>query len=240
MSITLKNRWLFLALLLVLGGTLALGWRLGMVRAERASKPLVDALNSEISAYKITIRGLEMSAYEKDQLVITQKQALESSLIEKEKLKKLHFKAVNEATSLKAEIAILKDSLSHNGVITIIEPCDSVGYSYPVIKLPFTFKDGNEDYILSGGFSETGIMNIDLNVPVILDIWTGKDKQTKDYKVVVTTPNKVVKITELRSVKLDLPKVKRIGIGVQAGYGIGKNGLTPYIGAGISYNIFRF
>ena len=240
MSITLKNRWLFLALLLVLGGTLALGWYLGKVRAERASKPLVDALNSEISAYKITIRGLEMSVYEKDQLVITQKQALDASLIEKEKLKKLHFKAVNEATSLKAQIAILKDSLSHTGTTVIVEDCDSVGYSYPVIKLPFTFKDGNEDYTLSGGFSETGIMNIDLNVPVILDIWTGKDKQTKDYKVVVTTPNKVVKITELRSVKLDLPKVKRIGIGVQAGYGIGKNGLTPYIGAGISWNIIRF
>ena len=33
---------------------------------------------------------------------------------------------------------------------------------------------------------------------------------------------------------------KRWGIGVSAGYGISKDGLSPYIGLGISYNIIRF
>jgi opacity protein-like surface antigen len=33
---------------------------------------------------------------------------------------------------------------------------------------------------------------------------------------------------------------KKIGLGVQAGYGVGRNGITPYIGIGISYNIIRF
>lgn len=32
----------------------------------------------------------------------------------------------------------------------------------------------------------------------------------------------------------------RWGIGVQAGYGAGKEGLTPYIGVGVSYNIVTF
>lgn len=36
------------------------------------------------------------------------------------------------------------------------------------------------------------------------------------------------------------PKTKRFGLGVQAGYGVGKNGLTPYIGVGVSYNILMF
>lgn len=33
---------------------------------------------------------------------------------------------------------------------------------------------------------------------------------------------------------------KKLGIGVQAGYGIGRNGLQPYIGIGVSYNLIRF
>lgn len=35
-------------------------------------------------------------------------------------------------------------------------------------------------------------------------------------------------------------KIKRWGIGIQTGYGLGKNGACPYIGIGISYNLFRF
>lgn len=36
-------------------------------------------------------------------------------------------------------------------------------------------------------------------------------------------------------------KVKtRWGIGVQAGYGVSKSGLSPYIGVGVSYNLFSF
>lgn len=35
-------------------------------------------------------------------------------------------------------------------------------------------------------------------------------------------------------------KPKRWGIGVSAGYGLSKDGLTPYIGLGISYDIVRF
>ena len=35
-------------------------------------------------------------------------------------------------------------------------------------------------------------------------------------------------------------KPKRWGIGVQAGYGFGKGGATPYVGVGISYNLLTF
>lgn len=240
MSLTIRNKYLILALAIALAGTLTLGWHWGKGKADRASTDMINTLNGLIKEYVIDIDGLKKQVSEKDQLILTQNQAIDAHLIEKSELKKLYFKSVNEVTSLKAQISILKDSLSHTGVITIIEPCDSVGYSYPVIKLPFTFKDGNEDYTLSGGFSETGIMNINLNVPLVLDIWTGIDKVSKDYKVVVTTPSKVVKITELRSVKLDLPKVKRWGIGASAGYGIGKDGLTPFVGLSLNYSLFRF
>nr|DAI30105.1 MAG TPA: hypothetical protein [Caudoviricetes sp.] len=33
-------------------------------------------------------------------------------------------------------------------------------------------------------------------------------------------------------------KEKRFGVGLQAGYGFGKNGATPYIGVGVQYRLF--
>lgn len=33
---------------------------------------------------------------------------------------------------------------------------------------------------------------------------------------------------------------KRWGLGIQAGYGVGTNGVQPYIGVGLSYNVFVF
>lgn len=35
-------------------------------------------------------------------------------------------------------------------------------------------------------------------------------------------------------------KPKKWGIGVQVGYGVGKNGIQPYIGMGIQYDLLRF
>ena len=238
--ITIKNKWLIVALTITLAGTLTLGWYWGKARGDRASTDTINTLNGLIKEYVIDINGLKKQVSEKQQLILSQKQAIDIHLIEKSELKKLHFKAVNEVTRLKAEISILKDSLSHSGTVVIVEPCDSVGLSYPVIKIPFTFKEVNEYYTLSGGFSEVGIMDIDLNVPISLSVWTGIEKGSKDYKAVVTTTNPHVKITELESVKFDLPKPKKFGIGIQTGYGIGKNGIGPYIGIGISYNIIRF
>ena len=36
------------------------------------------------------------------------------------------------------------------------------------------------------------------------------------------------------------PKPKRWGIGLQGGYGANKDGLSPFVGVGISYDIFTF
>ena len=43
-----------------------------------------------------------------------------------------------------------------------------------------------------------------------------------------------------REVAVPVPVSRRWGIGVQAGYGAGKDGLTPYVGVGISYNLVTF
>lgn len=42
------------------------------------------------------------------------------------------------------------------------------------------------------------------------------------------------------TVSMPVARPKRFGLGVQVGYGIGKNGLSPYVGVGLSYNALTF
>lgn len=38
----------------------------------------------------------------------------------------------------------------------------------------------------------------------------------------------------------EIPKPKRFGVGIQTGYGITGNKISPYIGVGVSFNILKF
>ena len=57
--------------------------------------------------------------------------------------------------------------------------------------------------------------------------------------VKITNQNPYTKIGEIESITFD-KKPKYFGIGFNAGYGISKNGLSPYIGVGINYNLLKF
>lgn len=37
-----------------------------------------------------------------------------------------------------------------------------------------------------------------------------------------------------------VPVKKRLGVGIQAGYGFSRQGISPYVGVGISYNLINF
>lgn len=84
----------------------------------------------------------------------------------------------------------------------------------------------------------TSADSVRVNVPI-----TQKVYETDDYRAYVSgyqpsldsllfkQPTQIVRIKE---------KPKRWGIGVQVGYGFTPQGAQPYIGVGISYNLFRF
>lgn len=65
-------------------------------------------------------------------------------------------------------------------------------------------------------------------------------KQKKKYVAVVINDNPYSTTKEVQAYKLKMPKPKRFGIGMQAGYGINARGLSPYVGIGLSYNILKF
>jgi len=241
MSFTIKNKYLLIVASVVLIGVFLLGGYLSRQRLNRQHLNALSAYADTIRQYKYKMDSLTKYASERDQIVITQKQALEANLIEKEELRKLNIKYLAEVTSLKSQLSIVSGNVSHTGRIELI-PLKS-GSTKPVINLPFTFSKKDEYIDVKGGFDKKGVMNIDINVPITVDVWTGVDRTTKDYKAVITTDNPYIKVIDVRSVKVDLLKPKRFGIGIQAGYGINfKDQITaqPYLGVGLSYNLIRF
>lgn len=240
MTTRIKNRNLIIGILIGIGVIFAFGWYLGRSKAQSASDDVINALNGKITSYKYTIAGLEKIAYEKEQIITQQREALDRHLIEKKELKALNLKKVNEVTMLKGKISILLDSLKHSGVI--VHPCDSNDIEWEdALTLPIGFSENTEFYNISGEFDKDAYLTLDIDIPInILNIWTGVEKGTGKYIATVTLDNPFVKITDIKSVKMDVPKRKKFSVGLSAGYGIGKDGLTPYIGGGLQYTLFSF
>jgi hypothetical protein len=64
---------------------------------------------------------------------------------------------------------------------------------------------------------------------------SGINAYLEEIKVFPRTEYKYIHTTE----KV-YEKPRKWGIGIQAGYGAGKNGIQPYIGVGIQYDLLRF
>jgi len=66
-------------------------------------------------------------------------------------------------------------------------------------------------------------------------------KKEKTPSIIITSENSYIKTLSVSSIKFDMPKPKKYGIGLQIGWGLTKELKTsPYIGVGLSYNLIRF
>ena len=78
--------------------------------------------------------------------------------------------------------------------------------------------------------------------PVIVPIRiTQKEYQTDDYRAWVSGYNPALDSIHIFRKTLSVTQKqpsRRFGIGITAGYGIGKNGLSPYVGVGGYYRIW--
>jgi len=79
-------------------------------------------------------------------------------------------------------------------------------------------------------------------VPISLDMFVGYDKTTKMIKSVVSTDNPYVKLDDIFTLKTDLTRPQKWGIGIIGGYGIVGNPIrvAPFIGVGLSRSFIRF
>lgn len=212
----------------------------GRFMFEKKNKAILNnliALQDTVRNYQTKIKGLSVEVFETKRVVLSQADAIKAGLIEREALRKLNIKTLSDLTQLQIQLKIARDSVNHNGQIVYID----TNKQKPAILLPFTFSDKNKWVSLVGGYDLAGKMNYTFDVPALnLDIYGGVDKKGI-AKLSVTTDNPYIKISEIKSVKIEVAKPSRIGIGVTAGYGVFYSNKQINFGPGVIVGIqFKF
>lgn len=243
MKIELKTKYIIIAILGLILASFLLGGYLSRRRAVNTSNMLILALRDSIHVLKINVHGANATAYQMSQVIVSQKQAIETALLDKEEMRKQYLKKVNELTLMEVTLKLARDSIKHSGKIITIHDTVEATMDQNAILLPFDFGENNKFYTLTGGFDSVGNMNIGLKVPVNISVFTGIQKKTNNPIVSVLLDNPLVTVNKIESIKLDSFKPQKWVIGAFVGYGITTHDpMKPsvLIGVGLSRSIIRF
>jgi len=249
MSIKVKTSYLTGIVLILFISTFFIGKYFGRQKTENVLNSVISSQEGKINSYIIMLGDAKKYVKEKEQEIITLKEAKKQGDITNAELRKLHIKDLQEINRLNLQIDTLLDNVIHNGDIVIIQQkqIDSLSKETKkapqyAIKLPFSFEKKDQWLDLKGDFDSGGKLAIGIKIDVPIDIYTGWDKTLKTYKAVVVTTNPYIRVLDIKSQKFDLKKPKKIGIGLFVGYGINLSTIkaSPVLGAGLSYNPIRF
>lgn len=234
-----KSKWYIIAIVAFLA-LLTASYFIGRYYANKSHQAELNnyiALQDTVRNYQTKIKGLEVRVFETKRVVLSQADAIKVGLVEKEALRKLNIKTLSELTSLKMQLNIARDSVSHSGQIVYID----TNKQKPAMLLPFTFGDTTKHFVFSGGFNSVGKMNYKFDIPALkLDIYGGVDKKGV-AKLSVTTDNPYIKFSEIKSTKIDVAKPSRIGLGATVGYGAFYSNKQINFGPGVIVGIqFKF
>lgn len=182
--------WYFLIVIILFAGFYYVGRQKGSVE----KKNLVQALkhtSDTVSSYKVKIKGLDQMVFNNSTMILTLKEAIQSGIIEQERLKKLNIKNLRTTSHLQGQIRVLKDSLKIDN--TKIIYVDKNDISSACIELPtsLNYKDNYVSFDIK--LNENASWNFDLTVPLDL-------KVTVANKVTVTTPNPYVHLNKINTV----------------------------------------
>lgn len=130
-------------------------------------------------------------------------------------------------------------------------PRDSVVLRYQYVEIPLTHPPADSVAIPdSSAVMETvrddvkveklGNDSVSISIPITQSLY-----ETEDYKAYVSGYNAKLDsifVTSRQTVVRirDPAKKKRFSIGIQAGYGMTPKGFQPYLGLGVSVNLFNF
>lgn len=234
-----KIKYLIAATVAIINMVFFSGWKLSRVNYESVSDQIISTQTSLMNIYEYRVGELEREATERDAMIASQRALIKEGVLAKEELKQLKIKHLSEMTKVSAQLDMMLDSISHTGVITV--PCPEQDY-LPALYLPFRFKEQNEYLDLTGEFDEDGILSMNLSVPVDMNIFVGKGMEGT-YKAVVTTDNPYLRVSNILSVKTDIPDPpSRWGIGITGGLGVplGKPSIKPFVGVGVTYSLIQF
>lgn len=171
----------------------------------------ITALNSDIKETTVTIEGLKNNVYEKDAVILSQKDAISTGILENERLKKLHLSELLTNTELTGTIKILRDSLKLPAIPIFITVKDTSGVTRDYIRIPFELLKIADKYVsLSAGMNQNKTAYYNLSVPFAGTVSVGYVKDGLFKKSVprgiFTSENPYLKIDDMNVLIVQEPK----------------------------------
>ena len=239
MSYNIKSKYLVIAILIALCGIFFGGWYVGAKKVKTASEASESALRDTIWKLHVQINDTEYTLTKTEQELISERQLRKQDIIDKETLKAINVKHVTEISKLKLRIDTLLEDIGHNGTIITVDTVFVSDSTHKAILLPFMFAKTDKWLDLKGRFDDNGKLGIDLKMGVDVDVVAGIAK-TGERTVNILTDNPYIQTIGVRSYKTDVFVPKRWGIGPSLGYAVCRNGLSPFVGIGLSYSLIQF
>ena len=125
------------------------------------------ASRDTIKANSIVIAGMKTLVFQKDAMILTERQAKEAGILEIERLKKLRIKDVITQADLQGRIRILRDSLKLSPEVQFVTIKDTSGVTRDYVRVPFTLLDSTDKYIsIRAGMNKNRTAFYDVSVPL--------------------------------------------------------------------------
>lgn len=170
----MKNKLYWILGILVCVGIAFLAGRCS-TRTERIQQlNNLQASHDSIKRYQVHIGQLTSSVQEKAAIILSQAQALQAGILERDRLRALHLKQVATNVQLEGVIRVLRDSLALVPQVQIITVKDTTGLSHDYIKIPFQLLSVQEPYItLMAGMRASRYAWFDLTIPLEAQVTVG-------------------------------------------------------------------
>ena len=172
----MKNKICWILGILICAGVLWIFFLAGRcsTRAERIQQlNNLQASRDSIKRYQVHIGQLTSSVQEKVAIILSQEQALQAGVLERERLRALHLKQVATNVQLEGVIRVLRDSLALPHKTEIVTVKDTSGW-YDCVKIPFQLLNVQEPYLnLTVGMSRERLAWFDLTVPLEAQVTVG-------------------------------------------------------------------
>ena len=125
------------------------------------------ASRDTIKANSIVIAGMKTLVFQKDAMILTERQAKEAGILEIERLKKLRIKDVITQADLQGRIRILRDSLKLPPEVQFVTIKDTSGVTRDYVRVPFILLDSTDKYIsIRAGMNQNRTAFYDVSVPL--------------------------------------------------------------------------
>ena len=188
---------LWLVIVIVLG-LFAGFYLIGGIKHRREVRELTNALyeaqnqlDDTVKSYKILIGDNIFTVAEQKRIILNQEAAIRAHILDKEKLKKLNIKQVEENIRLMAQLKVLKDSLEliRPEIIYVV---DADSDSIPHLRLPHELKY-EDDWMDVGVFIDSNLKwSFDFSSDINVDITIGQIKKglfRAEPSVIISTDN---------------------------------------------------